>query len=197
MDNFNLYLIRHGETNDSVEKRYCGNSSVSLTKKGQKQAGNIYRKVRVPIDTIWTSSQPRAIETAKLAFPDCKPIKTRAINELDFGTWEGLTYKEITDTAKNNYNDWVNGFWNIAPPQGETLKKLNERVVSFLNNLCFQLTTKATIVVAHAGSIKAMVCHLLEKSLKEEFWNVNIGLGSINKFRIINGKVEDYVLNVK
>jgi len=61
-----LYLLRHGATVQSAEKRYIGQTDISLSDLGRKQA-RWWQKELSPItfDAIYCSDLSRAIDTAK------------------------------------------------------------------------------------------------------------------------------------
>ena len=69
---YKLVLLRHGESQWSLEKRFTGwsGSDVDLTDKGRAgavKAGEIMKGAGVNFDEVHTSKLNRAIETAQLA----------------------------------------------------------------------------------------------------------------------------------
>jgi len=66
-----LLLIRHGESEDNVQRKISGFSNVNLTKKGIWQAKRLaYRLKDVPVDIVYCSDLKRAIHTADIVFGD-------------------------------------------------------------------------------------------------------------------------------
>lgn len=67
---YKLILLRHGESQWNLEKRFTGWSDIDLTDKGRAgalKAGELLKKEGVAIDEVHTSKLKRAIETAQLA----------------------------------------------------------------------------------------------------------------------------------
>ena len=93
-----LFLIRHGETAWNVLGKYQGQSDVALSENGIKQAERL--AANFPVDTldrVYTSDLIRAAETAQMVAGRFGiPVKKcRDFRDIDFGDWEGMTYKEI------------------------------------------------------------------------------------------------------
>lgn len=71
---YKLVLLRHGESQWNLEKRFTGWSDVDLTDKGRAgavKAGEIMKGAGVNFDEVHTSKLNRAIETAQLAQKAC------------------------------------------------------------------------------------------------------------------------------
>ena len=95
-----LYLVRHGETDGNVQQWYQGSTDVPLNARGIAQAKCLSQFLKqVHFDGIYSSTLQRARLTAELV---AKPhgLQVHAYDELreiNFGVWEGHTYKEITE----------------------------------------------------------------------------------------------------
>ena len=71
---YKLILLRHGESQWNLEKRFTGWSDIDLTDKGRAgalKAGELLKKEGVAIDEVHTSKLKRAIETASLRRREC------------------------------------------------------------------------------------------------------------------------------
>ena len=67
-----VYVIRHGESETNLSKRWTGWKAVNLTEKGYedaKKAGKIIGDVT--FDKVFSSDLRRAKETAMTALPGC------------------------------------------------------------------------------------------------------------------------------
>jgi broad specificity phosphatase PhoE len=74
-DNGDIYVVRHGETEDNVKKVFR-TSNTNLTEKGIKEAKEVGKKLSgVDIPEIVCSSLPRAIHTANLIMEENKATK--------------------------------------------------------------------------------------------------------------------------
>ncbi|MCX6376189.1 MAG: histidine phosphatase family protein [Armatimonadetes bacterium] len=88
-------LLRHGETEYSIARRYNGRTDVGLTRNGEeaaRQLGPILARVRWEI--ILCSNMKRARRTAELAGFHAPEI-VEALHECDYGDYEGKTTEEI------------------------------------------------------------------------------------------------------
>ena len=71
-DKGNIYVVRHGETEDNVKKVFR-TSNTNLTDKGEKEAKEVGKKLaKVHIPLIISSSLPRAIHTSNLILDENK-----------------------------------------------------------------------------------------------------------------------------
>src|SRR5271167_1245655 len=104
-----LYFIRHGETDWNAERRLQGLRDVPLNALGRKQAAQCSELLRglfaacgaTPQQFAFMSSPlSRARESmeilrAALGVPPSEYTIDPRLAELSFGSWEGLTYKEV------------------------------------------------------------------------------------------------------
>ena len=74
------------------------------------------------------------------------------LQELDFGEWEGRSWNDIETKDQTRFRAWANDWQHTAPPQGESIASLEQRVAQFVGDLA----EESVLVVAHAGTIRAM-----------------------------------------
>src|SRR5690606_35278942 len=88
------WLTRHGESEDNIMGKLGGDSALSL--KGQCYANvlaDFVKSKNAKKLVLWTSSLQRTQQTAaKIGLP---AVKWKALDEIDAGIREGMTYKEI------------------------------------------------------------------------------------------------------
>ena len=121
---YKLVLLRHGESQWNLEKRFTGWSDIDLTDKGRAgavKAGEIMKGAGVNFDEVHTSKLNRAIETAQLAQKGMSaqwvPLqKYWRLNERCYGDLEG---KKREDVAKEVGDDQVKSLrrsFGVRPP---------------------------------------------------------------------------------
>ena len=120
-----LVLLRHGESEWNLEKKFTGWSDIRLTRKGVKQAfdaGMTMKEAGLDFDVVHTSLLDRAIATAWLAVSamDLRwlPVeKYWRLNERCYGDLEGKTHKEVSDAVgKEQMNIWRRSYGTPPPP---------------------------------------------------------------------------------
>ncbi len=171
-----IYLIRHGETDFNLQKRYCGHSDVSLNQTGTQQARKLWERFKnISIDAVHSSDLKRARQTAEIVFAEQLDgiRKTALLRELDFGQWEGLTYDEILAKDEKSYQAWLENPTLLAPPGGETLSELNRRLRKFLAKALEESQDKVIAAVSHAGPIRTLLCDALKAPLNVN-WRVAV-----------------------
>jgi alpha-ribazole phosphatase len=101
------------------------------------------------------------------------------LKELNFGEWEGRAWDEIQTNDGERAARWMDGFVDVPCPGGESYLDLARRARSFLEELALAAVEpklsdmpardQPTLVVAHGGSIRALLAGLLEIPLKQSF----------------------------
>lgn len=72
--------------------------------------------------------------------------------ELDFGEWEGRAWDEIASADRERYERWMACWRSDAPPGGESITALEQRVGAWLNDE----VSVSRVAVTHAGVIRAV-----------------------------------------
>ncbi|MBS4969650.1 MAG: histidine phosphatase family protein, partial [Lachnospiraceae bacterium] len=105
-----LYIIRHGETQWNVEGRLQGQSDTQLNENGIRLAKVTAEGMKdIPFDLGITSPLSRAKKTAQIILGNRKvPLYEDArIQELSFGSWEGLgCRKENYQIPSEHFDDF-------------------------------------------------------------------------------------------
>lgn len=136
-----LYVFRHGETEDNANFIFSGWRDSELTEKGREQALILAPKLKdKKIDMLVSSTQKRAVETMKLAMSlnehakNLEITKEERIKERCYGDLQGqsklllqLKDPELLLRDRRSFDE--------APPNGESIKTVCERVASFCNDI--------------------------------------------------------------
>lgn len=85
-DDMRVYVIRHGESESNLKKIWSGQFDAKLTEKGKEDAKKVGEVLKgVSFDKIYTSDLSRAMDTAKIAIPDCSFETSPLLREVDMG----------------------------------------------------------------------------------------------------------------
>lgn len=171
-----LILIRHGETDWSLEKRYCGLTDACLNKKGIEQAGELCKRLeKESIDRVYTSDLKRALEFARILFKDKEIEVIPELKEMNFGIFEGLTHEDIMEMHAEIYKKWLRDPSKTAIPKGDSLIDFKERIERALARLISLNKDKTLAIVTHAGPIKIIMSKIMKS---KNVWGINPELGS-------------------
>ena len=175
-----LILIRHGETDYNLQRKYCGFSDPPLNKKGILQAEKLTDRLRgIKIDKIYSSDSKRACETANIIFIDNLIEALQDFREMNFGVFEGLRYDEIIKKYPRLYKNWSNNPAKVKIPQGETLRDLGERVKKRLSFILSQHGNRKVALITHGGPIRVILCDALKLDLNS-FWKIKQDIATLN-----------------
>jgi alpha-ribazole phosphatase len=157
-----LLLARHAPTDWNSAGRYQGQQDIPLGLAGRRQASLLARRLAAEqIEQVYTSDLRRARETAHILSEqfDCAVVPDARLRELRFGAWEGLNHDEIRQQYPQALAAWEADPLHVAPPGGETLAQLADRVGAFLADLTRDAGPDRTIlVVGHRGLLQVLLC---------------------------------------
>lgn len=165
-DKMQLILVRHGETDWNKQGRYLGNTDLPLSEKGLKQAAELASFVRICDPAcLYSSDLIRARHTAsgieKSLSLSSSCVVDRRLREINFGSWEGKTYAELSSREKALSDDWFTDPGSITVPEGEPWREFQNRVLSFVQEIIAIHQEGKIIVVSHGGPIKIIIAHFL------------------------------------
>jgi len=181
-----MVLVRHGESKYNLENLFTGWLDVPLSEKGvleAVEAGNKLKKAGIRIDKAYVSGLQRTQKSfeyiVKALGQENIPVEQSvALNERYYGDLQGLNKLE---TAKkfgaNRVQIWRRSY-DVAPPNGESLKDTAVRVFSYFDSkIMVDLKGgKNVLVVAHGNSLRCIVMHL-DGLTKEQVVELNIATG--------------------
>ena len=125
-----LWLVRHGETPASRDRRVAGWTNVPLTEEGERQAAALRpRLAGREFDSVWASDLDRALHSARLAWGE--PRQDARLREISFGSLEGQPWEALAPGER----DAVTRFAGFAAPGGESFEALRTRVLSLVDSL--------------------------------------------------------------
>jgi broad specificity phosphatase PhoE len=182
-----LFLSRHGETAQSLESIVQGHSDTHLTPKGEMDSillgDHLARHQN--IQTIMTSDLSRAVMTARLiaqriATPP-RIVEVAALRELACGVLEGQPFSRLKDLRLND----PRGSENAAPPGGESLAEMRQRVLDWYLGFVAGVDNE-TLIITHKGPL-AVILTALAPSLPAAFVRVALDHSSLVALELNSG----------
>lgn len=176
-------LIRHGATLPTEQGRIYHDPQVPLTDKGLDQARALATWLETQKPEILLSSPAFRVRTTADIVGTGLHLSPCIVEDLDewrIGEWEGRTYLEIKKAEPELYRRWSNDPIHAAPPGGESVSDLCERVNSVLPRILQLYEGKKLAIVTHAGIIRAMLINALGMPV-DNFWRLVIPTGSVSR----------------
>jgi len=90
-----------------------------------------------------------------------KPLLEAGLREQNFGRWQGLTYPQIEALDPEFYKEFWQNPAESCPPEGESFQTLLLRAGQAFDRLRAGEVSADTLIVAHAGSIRAILAKAL------------------------------------
>lgn len=173
-----LYIIRH--TPVDVKSGTCyGQSDVDVNDQFKEYLETYRQKLPTDFDCVYSSPLNRCKILAENLFSDEIIIDARLM-EMNFGDWELKNWKDISIEESQT---WTDDFVNNSPPNGESMKKLFDRIKSFFEEIKSNDFNKV-LIVTHGGPIRC-------------FWSIILELNIANAFKIPVGFGEILVIDTK
>lgn len=180
-----FYFVRHGHTKATELGLLYSDPKIEITEKGQTQAlaaakyiANIKPQIllRGAAKRVEQSSDPVALETGLEAHI------VKGFEEWQVGDWEGRTYLDIKKNDPDQYHSWCADPISNAPPNGESIIQLSDRIKESLSELIAdsQFEGKTIAMVTHSGIIRSIIVHALGMPISN-FWRLSIPTGSITR----------------
>ncbi|WDV44808.1 histidine phosphatase family protein [Clostridiaceae bacterium M8S5] len=170
-----LILVRHIETKANYEQKYIGHTHSQITQRGYEQIEKLVKKLKkYEFDNVYTSPMYRAKAIGERLAVDKELIQDDRLKELNFGVFEGLSYKQAKEQYKDIWNNWTNDYINYTLPKGENLLNLQYRVEDFVKSL----KEGIHLIITHGGVIQSFLTYLLGIDIDKR-WHFKIGLGTI------------------
>lgn len=145
-----VYLIRHGKTAWNLEGRYQGKSDVPLCEEGKRALA----PAEFSPERVYVSPMKRAKETAQILFPGAQLIPVPGLEEMDFGVFEGKSFRDLADDPA--YRAWVEGNCAAPCPGGEGRESFSQRVCAAFERL-MEREREQLVLVAHGGTQMAIL----------------------------------------
>jgi broad specificity phosphatase PhoE len=192
-----LFVLRHGETESSRERRFTGTRDVALTAVGQQQAEAAgVALAAAGLQAVYASPLERTRTSAELiAKPHSLPVRLDPrFAEMSFGEWEGRTWKDAAASHPALFTQWRNAPHEVVVPGGDSLASVAARVADGLADLQAAHPGGTVALVTHAIVVKVFVLAALGLGL-DRLWSIDASPGGLTEIEYRPGWVTVHRMN--
>jgi broad specificity phosphatase PhoE/predicted kinase len=155
-----VWFTRHGESEFNVLGRIGGDSPLSDAGRAYAQTLAGVARERIGADVVvWTSTLRRTLETAEIMG---LPYRAwRALDEVDAGECDGMTYDEIAERMPKEYAARQADKFRYRYPRGESYQDVIQR----LEPVIFELERERApvLVIGHQAVLRALYAYMMDR----------------------------------
>jgi broad specificity phosphatase PhoE len=170
-----LSIARHGRTTANASGLLLGRADPDLDDLGRAQAA-LAAGPLADVELVVTSPLQRTRATAA-AVAAASGAEVRVDDrwiELDYGSWDGVPLAEV---PAEQWAAWRSDP-HFAPPGGESLAALGERVADALSAVAADARHARVAVITHVSPIKAAMAAVLGVGI-EVSWRCHVDVASL------------------
>src|SRR4051812_5393696 len=159
-----LILIRHGGV-DAALGVCLGHTDAPLSAEGFTATQRLAASWNGAAPRfLFSSDLKRAQQSAQVfaARFAIEPLADPRLRDVGFGAWDGKRWDEIAVSDATRYRHWADNWVIQEAPGGESFADVIRRTGAwFAALLASTQDNDSVLAVAHAGSIRALLCHAL------------------------------------
>jgi len=197
-----LYIVRHGETEWNVIKRFQGQLNTPLTEKGMEKLRKTGKKLEnVLFDEVYTSELGRTVASAEIILNENRGYKNKKrelkklaeLNEVYFGVWQGLTYEEVFLKYPEEGNNYFYNVKNYKAEnvEAEKLEDALERFLKGINKILDSHESGNILVVTHGTVFEMFMNYVANNSIFDIDERTLMGNGDYKIFSYKDGKFQE------
>ncbi|KAI9839541.1 MAG: hypothetical protein M1819_002167 [Sarea resinae] len=166
-----IWLSRHGESQYNLEGKIGGDAD--LSERGEAYAEALPDVIRQSIApgqklTVWTSTLKRTIQTARYLRPEHgRQLPWKALDELDSGVCDGLTYEEIEAKYPEDFKARDDDKYNYRYRGGESYRDVVVRLEPIIMEL---ERTEDILIVTHQAILRCIYAYFMNVPQERSPW---------------------------
>jgi probable phosphoglycerate mutase len=181
LEDFPIYLLRHGKIQGSEVIRFIGQMDVPLDEIGLGHAEAARRYLAdKELRQVFTSELSRTRVSADIVLRgrDVPVRQEPAFNEIDTGEWTGIPLEQIKVEQPEIFAAREADRFSFRHPGGESFADLAARVVPAFTHIA-ESAQGPTLIVAHLGVIRTILAHVLGMPPRKTF-GLHIDYGGLS-----------------
>lgn len=173
-----VFIVRHGETDYNIARRWQGHLDTPLNENGRAQAQALATYLQdEPIDIIYSSNLSRAYDTATAIanLKNMPVISDERLREFTIGVFAGKTRDELEAEMPDVLQQWNNDD-NYPLPEGESRIATQKRVVDFWKTIIDSHDAETILFVSHGGTLRMLFRALIDDAQEFHFGNTSLSI---------------------
>jgi broad specificity phosphatase PhoE len=187
-----LILVCHGAT-DSAPGVCIGQADLALSSDGFTGVQRLAAGWSAAAPRFLFSSDLRCAQQTAQVFAArfaIEPLADARLREMDFGRWEGRSWIDISASDADLHRHWRDNWVIQQAPEGDSFADVIRRTGAWLAALLSSTAQDdCVLAVAHAGSIRALLCHALGLS-PGRAQSIGIEPARVSRLRHARGQFE-------
>lgn len=167
-----IWLSRHGESNYNLTGQIGGDAD--LSERGWRYAKKLPELVLKSLGeenqhtnlTVWTSTLNRTQQTA-LFLPYQKKLQWKALDELDAGECDGMTYEEIEQKFPEDFKARDDNKYEYRYRGGESYRDIVIRLEPIIMELERQ---ENILIITHQAVLRCLYAYFMNVPQEESPW---------------------------
>lgn len=167
-----IWLLRHGESEYNLTGQIGGDSN--LSERGWRYAKKLPEIVLKSLGeenehvnlTVWTSTLKRTQQTASF-LPYKKKLEWKALDELDAGECDGMTYEEIEHQFPEDFKARDDNKYEYRYRGGESYRDIVIRLEPIIMELERQ---ENILIITHQAVLRCLYAYFMNVPQEESPW---------------------------
>ena len=158
-----IYLIRHGEAEGNVFRRFHGQYDSLLMPRGYEQRACVEKRFEnISVDACFSSDLTRACLTAESIYiPKNLPLqKDERFREVCVGVWEDLSFGYLDQTYSDDMHCFSHDPKNWRVTGSETYEQYTQRFISGMEDVAKKYDGGTICIFCHAAVLRGTLMHL-------------------------------------
>jgi 2,3-bisphosphoglycerate-dependent phosphoglycerate mutase len=197
-----LYIVRHGETEWNLIKKFQGQLDSPLTENGIKIMKDTGNKLKnIIFSRVYTSELGRAVKSAEIILNkninyknDKIEIKKMSeLNEVYFGLWQELSHEEVFEKYSEEAENYFHNVkrYNAENIKAEKLKDALDRFLRGIEKILKNHKSGNILIVTHGTVLEMFINYVENKDLLEIDERKLVNNGDYKIFNYKNGKFSE------
>jgi broad specificity phosphatase PhoE len=111
---------------------------------------------------VWTSTLRRTIATAAHLAPGREVVSWKALDEVDAGVCDGMTYEAIAASLPDEYEARARNKFSYRYPRGESYQDIVHRLEPVIIELMRQRTP--VLIISHQATLRVLYAYLTDRA---------------------------------